>query len=241
VPQRDRLEIDTIYCGDCRELLTKVRPESVDLAICDPPFGIRFDGRPSNYNRTVERVVEGYNEVEEDYYEFTLSWLKPLGQTLKPTASLYLFSSWNNLHDVLNAVKETDLYLMNHLIWKYQFGVYTRKKYVTSHYHILFLVKDPKDYTFNKVNDYMEDVLIINREYWTGKKRTPTKLPLELVETLLLTSSNPGDLVLDPFLGSGTTALAAVTHKRHYIGIDIVPEYVEFARKRLRTVQRALL
>ena len=134
-----------------------------------------------------------------------------------------------------------DRHLLNHLIWKYQFGVYTKRKYVTSHYHILFLVKDPKRHTFNKIRDYMEDVLIINREYWTGKEKTPTKLPLDLVEALLLTSSNPGDLVLDPFLGSGTTALAAITHGRRYIGIDVVPEYVEFAKKRIRSVQRALL
>lgn len=233
--------IDQLYTGDCRVLMKQLPQASVDLAICDPPFGIAFSGRPSNYNRTKERVIAGYNEVSGDYKRFTLSWLLPLCRVLKPTASVYIFSSWNNLRDVLNALAETDLHILNHLIWKYQFGVYTRRRWVTSHYHIIFAVKDPKNYTFNKVADYMEDVLIVKREYWTGKEKTPTKLPLQLVETLLLVSSNPGDIVLDPFMGSGTTAVAAKKHGRHFIGFEIVPDYVKLAQKRLKVVQRALL
>ena len=80
----------------------------------------------------------------------------------------------------LKVLTEAGFTTINHLIWKYQFGVFTKKKYVTSHYHILFVVKNPARYTFNKIDHYPEDVWVINREYWKGKKKTPTKLPLKL-------------------------------------------------------------
>ncbi len=92
---------------------------------------------------------------------------------------------------------------------KYQFGVFTRKKFVTSHYHIIYVVKNPLSYTFNKVEHYPEDVWSIKREYWKGRQKTPTKLPSELVRKILDFSSNPGDIVLDPFLGSGTVAVVS--------------------------------
>ena len=74
---------------------------------------------------------------------------------------------------------------------------------------------------------------MINREYWKGKQKTPTKLPLELVRKILCYSSNPGDLVLDPFLGSGTVAVASRETGRHFLGFEIVAEYIAFAEQRL--------
>ncbi|MEO0221699.1 MAG: site-specific DNA-methyltransferase, partial [candidate division WOR-3 bacterium] len=106
--------------------------------------------------------------------------------------------------------------------------------------HILFVVKDEKKYKFNKIERYPEDVWIINREYWTGKIKTPTKLPVELVKKILLFSSDEGDIVFDPFLGSGTVAVVAKMLGRHYLGFEIVPEYYEFAKERLSKVQMSL-
>jgi site-specific DNA-methyltransferase (adenine-specific) len=179
-------------------------------------------------------VVEGYREVAaEDYLEFTREWMAQVFRALQPTGSLYVFSGWNRLRDVLQALDETGFTTINHLIWKYQFGVFTRKKYVTSHYHILFAAKDPKRYFFSKAEHYPEDVWVINREYWTGKKKTPTKLPLALVKKILTFSSREGDLVLDPFLGSGTVAAASKEMGRHYLGFEIVPGYYEMAKERV--------
>lgn len=230
--------VDEIYCGDALELLPRLPDSRVDLVVTDPPFAIDFKARRSNYNRTQERVMAGYGEIpKERYYEFTLSWMREAHRVLKPTGSMYVFSGWTNLRDVLNALHETGFTTINHIIWKYQFGVFTRRKFVTSHYHILFVVKDPRRYKFNKVEHYPEDVWVVNREYWTGRRKTPTKLPLKLVEKILRFSSDPGDLVLDPFLGSGTVAVAARRLGRHYIGFEIVPEYLELARERLAGLQ----
>lgn len=233
--------IDKIICGDCLEIMKEIPDGSIDLIITDPPFAIDFKAKRSNYNRTQTRVLEGYNEIpKEKYYEFTVNWMKEAYRILKKTGSMYVFSGWTNLKDVLNALDKVGFVTINHLIWKYQFGVFTKRKYVTCHYHILFVVKDVKKYMFNKVEYYPEDVWIINREYWTGRIKTPTKLPVELVKKILLFSSEKGDIVFDPFIGSGTVAVAAKILGRHYIGIEINPKYCEIAKKRLNNIPERL-
>jgi site-specific DNA-methyltransferase (adenine-specific) len=229
-----RFPPDSIHLGDAIELLREVPDGSVDLVVTDPPFAIDFRPQRNNYNRTGSRVVEGYREIAaEDYPAFTKEWMGEACRVLRTTGSLYVFSGWNRLRDVLQALDETGFATINHLIWKYQFGVFTRKRYVTSHYHILFAAKDPKRYFFSKAEHYPEDVWVINREYWTGKRKTPTKLPRALVKKILSFSSREGDLVLDPFLGSGTVAVAAKEMGRHYLGFEIVEEYYEMAMERL--------
>ncbi|MDD1669188.1 MAG: site-specific DNA-methyltransferase [Methanomicrobiales archaeon] len=234
-----RFSVDHLYPGDSLTLLADLPDGAVDLVVTDPPFAIDFRAARNNYHRTGSRVMGGYQEVApEDYLAFTREWMGQAFRVLGPTGSLYVFSGWNRLRDVLQALDETGFSTINHLIWKYQFGVFTKKKYVTSHYHILFAVKDPKHYTFNKVEHYPEDVWVINREYWTGKPKTPTKLPLNLVKKILRFSSNPGDIVLDPFIGSGTVAVAAREMGRHYLGFEIVEEYLRFAGERLERTER---
>jgi len=236
-----RFQIDEIYCGDALELMKEIPADSVDLIVTDPPFAIDFKAKRSNYNRTQARVIEGYNEIlPEEYYDFSKKWMEQAYRVLKETGSMYVFSGWTNLKDILNALDDVGFITINHLIWKYQFGVFTRRKYVTSHYHILFVVKNERKYKFNKIEHYPEDVWIIKREYWTGREKTPTKLPTELVRKILLFSSDEGDLVLDPFIGSGTVAVVAKSLGRHYLGFEIVPEYYEFAKKRLESVQMSL-
>ena len=234
----DPFPLDRLYLGDSLSLMADLPDGAVDLVITDPPFAIDFRATRNNYHRTGSRVMQGYREIApEDYQAFTIEWMAQAFRVLRPTGSLYVFSGWNRLRDVLQALDETGFSTINHLIWKYQFGVFTKKRYVTSHYHILFAAKDPKRYTFNKVEHYPEDVWVVNREYWTGKPKTPTKLPRDLVKKILRFSSNPGDLVLDPFIGSGTVAVAAREMGRHYLGFEIVEEYFEFAKDRLEKTE----
>jgi len=236
-----KFQVDEIYCGDALELMKEIPDETIDLIVTDPPFAIDFKAKRNNYNRTQERVIEGYNEIpKEKYYDFTVNWMKECYRILSQAGSMYVFSGWTNLKDILNGLDEVGFTTINHLIWKYQFGVFTEKKYVTSHYHILFIVKNSQKYKFNKIEHYPEDVWIIKREYWTGKRKTPTKLPLELVRKILLFSSNEGDIVFDPFLGSGTTAVVAKMLGRHYLGFEIVKDYYEFAKERISNVQMNL-
>jgi len=227
-------EMDALYQGDALDLLPRIPSGSIDLVVTDPPFAIDFRAQRLNYNRTGEHVLEGYADIAPDEYgNFTASWLREAYRVLSSSGSIYVFSGWNRLKDVLCGLDSAGFHTINHLIWKYQFGVFTRKKYVTSHYHILFAVKNPRSYTFNKMEHYPEDVWVINREYWRGKKKTPTKLPGELVRKILLYSSNPGDIILDPFLGSGTVAAISKETGRHFIGFELVEDYYRFASERI--------
>lgn len=244
------LETDIVRCGDCIALMRDMPSECVDLIITDPPFGIEFKAGRSNYNRTQGRVIEGYNEINgEDYQAFTAKWLEQAARVLKRSGSMYIFSGWNHLKDILIAIDLCKLQTVNHLIWKYQFGVTTRRKYVTSHYHCLYLCKDDKLRQFHPYARFdknektasggsahykdKEDVWHIKREYWHGDKKTPTKLPAEIVNKILAYSSEEGDLVFDPFLGSGQVAVVSKMNNRRYIGFEIVREYCEFSQQRI--------
>ena len=244
--------VDTVDLGDCVELMARLPAGTIDLIITDPPFAINFEASRSNYNRTANRVIEGYNEIQpDDYGAFMTSWLRQATRALKDSGSMYIFSGWNNLKDVLQAIEDCNLTTINHIIWKYQFGVATKRKFVTSHYHCLYVCKDDTQRRFypyarfekgtrtqqNGSAPYkdMEDVWEIKREYWQGDRKTPTKLPAELIRKLLAYSSIEGDIVLDPFLGSGQVAVVSKEEGRHYIGFEIVPEYYEFALERLTT------
>lgn len=229
----------------------EIIPDSVvDLIITDPPFAINFKAKKANYNRTGSRVLEGYKEIkQEDYHQFTLNWMKQCHRILKETGSMYIFSGWNNLRDILNAIEELGFITVNHIIWKYQFGVVTNRKYVSSHYHCLFICKNDKKRKFFPYERFgknekdekggslhyqdKEDVWQIKREYWNGEVKTPTKLPAEIIKKILQYSSEKNDLIFDPFLGSGQTAVVSKMENRKYAGFEIVKKYFEFINERL--------
>ncbi|GIX42343.1 MAG: methyltransferase [Leptospiraceae bacterium] len=246
----EKLEFNKIYNIDCIEGMKHIPADTVDLVITDPPFAIDFKAKRNNYHRTQSRVLEGYKEIPKaEYYDFTLKWMKEVYRVLKESGSMYVFSGWNNLKDILMALDEIGFITVNHIIWKYQFGVVTKRKFVTSHYHCLYVCKNDEKRKFFPYSRYgkedndrdgsslhykdKEDVWIIKREYWTGDQKTPTKLPAELIKKILMYSSEEGDIVLDPFLGSGQVAIVSKMMKRQYIGFEIVKEYYEFAQKRL--------
>ncbi len=222
----------------------------IDLIITDPPFAIEFQATKANYNRTASRVMQGYNEIKaKDYGQFTHKWMSEAFRILKESGSMYVFSGWNNLKDILISLDDVGFTTINHLIWKYQFGVVTKNKFVTSHYHCLYVCKNPKKRKFypfarfkknSKSNEGRslhyadkEDVWNIKREYWTGDDKTPTKLPSELIKKILEHSSKKNDIVFDPFLGSGQVAIVSKEMERRYLGFEIVKEYYKFAKKRL--------
>jgi len=143
---------------DCIEGMKQIAPESVDLVITDPPFAIDFKALRFNYNRKQNRVMEGYREIGiDDYYRFTLDWMSGVRRALKETGSMYVFSGWNNLKDILTALDRLNFITVNHLIWKYQFGVFTRRKYVTSHYHCLYVCKNDKKRKFFPYSRFEKD------------------------------------------------------------------------------------
>jgi len=229
--------IDIVQYGDCIAGMQALPADSIDLIIADPPFGIDFDGKGSQYNRKSDLVVEGYEEIDTDYDTFTNAWIGELPRLMKTTASAYLFSGWSNLKDLLNAIDQHGLTLINHIIWKYQFGVFTKRKFVSSHYHVLFVVKNPKRYFFNKIEHYPLDIWEISRKYMPGQLKNGTKLPEEVVMRAINFSSKPGDLILDPFMGNATTAVCAKLTYRHYIGFEKNAKIQDIIDQNLKRVQ----
>ena len=224
---------DTVIFEDCILGMEKMPPDCVDLVVADPPFGIDFSGKDSAYNRDINHVIDSYQEIKTNYPIFTENWMALLQKIMKPHATAYVFSGWNHLEDVLRGARLCGLTTINHLIWKYQFGVFTKKKYVTSHYHVLMFVKDSKQYYFNKMEHYPLDVWDIKRKYKKGEPKNATTLPLEVVKKCIEFSSKPGDVVFDPFMGMATTGVAAKSVWRHYFGFEINKKMRPSITKRL--------
>ncbi len=224
---------------DCVEGARKyLRDDSIDLIVTDPPFGIGGDTLHNHYNRNEKYVLDGYVEVpKEEYYEFTVNWVKEAERVLRPGGSIYIVSGYTNLIHILNALAQTKIKEVNHIIWKYNFGVYPKNKYVSSHYHILYYVKPGAKPTFNTFCRYdkseryigtngspnyrdREDVWVINREFKPGKVKNKNELPSQLLSKIIQYSSNKGDLVCDFFLGSFSTAKVAKELKRQVCGFE---------------------
>jgi site-specific DNA-methyltransferase (adenine-specific) len=248
-----------IYARECVAGAKKyIKDGSVDLFITDPPFGIEGDRLYRHYHRSEKYVLDGYVEIaRKDYARFSLDWIQQVERILRPGGSMYILSGYTNLGDILDALRATRLKPVNHLIWKYNFGVYTTRKYVSSHYHILYYVKPGGKVTFNTYARFgprerdkqghslnyadREDVWLINREYKPGVIKNRNELPVELLIKLIQYSSRQGDLIADFFLGGFSTARVALGLKRRSIGFEINPQSVNHHLKELHLLQPGYL
>jgi site-specific DNA-methyltransferase (adenine-specific) len=188
----------------------------------------------------------------DEYEEFSFKWISACYDALAKDGTLYIISGWTRINEIMNAVNRTEYHLINHVIWYFSWGVFARKRYVTSHYHILFLAKDKTNYCFvpqvsnpntkRKGQKYEEDVLHWP-EYNRGNdpdrvKGHPCQLPIVLLEKIVKISSRPGDWVGGVFSGSGVTMLACRRLGRNVIGFEknkayenIIKEKVKFGEK----------
>ena len=124
---------------DCVTGMAELASDSIDMVFTDPPYGIDGDNLDVHYNRDESHVVPGYCEVSLDTYsEFSQSWITECARVLRPGGSMYIVSGYTNLHHILNALHSTDLREINHIIAEYTFGVSATKKFISSHYHVLF-------------------------------------------------------------------------------------------------------
>jgi site-specific DNA-methyltransferase (adenine-specific) len=243
------------YNCDCIEGAQKyLKDNSVDLILTDPPYGIEGDKLDKHYNRDETNVIDGYVDIPmNEYFEFSRKWIREAERILRPGGTIYIVSGYTNLRHILNALAETSFQEINHLIWKYNFGVYTSKKYVSSHYHILYYVKPPiTKKIFNTFAFYgdsekdkegslnyrdREDVFIINREYKPGEIKNKNQLPNKLLEKLIMYSSNENDLVCDLFAGSFSTCKIAIGLNRKSCGFEINKNAFEYQIKEIEKIK----
>jgi len=246
------MEKNIVYNNDCiGGMKDKIEDKSVDLIITDPPFAINFKGAQKNYNRDQDKVIQEYNEVKEnDYYDFKYNWLSESKRCLKDTGSMYICSGWNYVDIITRVIRELGLYNTNHIIWKYNFGLNCTKRFISSHYHLLYVCKQDTKRTFNTYSRYgknekidgtnknaryadMEDVWTINKENWSGKITTANKLPGDLIKKILDYSSKIGDTILDPFAGSGQVLWFGKERGLDYIGFEKSEQAFKFINYRL--------
>lgn len=224
-----------VYNQSCIEGMREhVADESVDLVFTDPPYGIDGDELDVHYHRDESKVVPGYIDVPlSQYAQFSLDWIKECERVLRPGGSMYIVSGYTNLHHVLNALHSTDLVEINHIIAQYSFGVSTKNKFVSSHYHVLFWAKPDrgqKKRTFNsnwkftdQKDSYHDRLTVQNmpRDYKPGQVRNKNQLSEDFIEKFIKYSSNRGDTVLDCFGGGLTTGRTALRWGRNFVGFEL--------------------
>jgi site-specific DNA-methyltransferase (adenine-specific) len=211
-----------------------VGDNSVDLIFTDPPYGINGDELDVHYHRDESTVVPGYIDVPlSQYAEFSKQWISECARVLRPGGSLYIVSGYTNLHHILNALHGTELEEINHIIAKYSFGVNTKNKYVSSHYHVLFWQKPNKgklkrtfnsNWKYSDNKDSYHDRLSVQdmpRDYKPGQIKNKNQLSEDFIMKFIMYSSRRGDTVLDCFGGGFTTGRTALRYGRKFIGFEL--------------------
>ncbi len=226
-----------LYNEDCIAGAKNHIPDQlVNLGIYDPPFGINEGNFGKHYKRNEDYVIAGYQEAPNNYEEFTYNWLQEAHRILHKDGSMYIFMGHSNLRLLLNTTHSLGFKEINHCIWKFNFGVNATKKYITSHYHMLYLAKTAESQvTFNTHCRFgsqerdngsllykdLEDVFCFNKDFAAGKTKNMNKLPLALIQKLILYSSKPNDMVCDFFMGNFTTAYASLGLGRNVCGFEV--------------------
>lgn len=202
-----------IVQGECAQIMKCLQPASVDLVITDPPYLV-------NYRDRSNRSILNDNDPEK-----VLSSYAEIYRLLKPNSFCISFYGWNKVDYFCNAWRQAGFRPVGHIAWEKDYA--SNSYYVRYHHEQAYLLaKGNPPKPSNPLRD-------IQRWEYTGNKIHPTEKAVSIIKPLIETYSEPNDLVLDPFVGSGTTAVAALFAGRRYLGIDLEPKYCRLARKRL--------
>ena len=251
------IKTDIVLAGDCVAAMNALPEASVDLIFADPPYNLQLGGelhRPDNSR--VDGVEEEWDRFTDfaAYDEFTRAWLKAAQRILKPTGSLWVIGSYHNIFRVGAILQDLGYWMLNDIVWRKSNPMpnFRGTRFTNAHETLIWCAKD-KDarYTFNydamkNLNDGLQ-----MRSDWTlplctgeerlkgdsGAKLHPTQKPASLLYRVIAAASNVGDVVLDPFFGTGTTGAVAKQLGRKYIGIERDADYVAAARSRLAKIK----
>jgi DNA modification methylase len=238
-----------IIYGDCIEILKIFPNNSFDLIFADPPYNLQL---PQNRKLLRENGTEVI-PVNDEYDNFTENWIKECQRILKPTGTIWIMGMYHNIFRVGKIMQDLGLWFLNDVIWVKIDAMpnFNGRRFTNNHETLIWAVKNKncKNYTFNneflkrlnsgeqmKDTDWVFKICNDSERLRdeNGIKLHPTQKPLKLVQHILLSASKKGDLVLDPFLGSGTTAVVAKALGRNWVGIEKEKEYVDLANNRLK-------
>lgn len=257
------MKTNLIYNGDCVETLNKnIDEESIDLIFADPPYNLSGNGLKWKGNQTGGdwyMVNETWDKMTApEYMQFTRKWIGACHRALKKSGAIYIACSYHNIGEVMIVLKQLDFKINNIITW-YKTNAMpnmTQRTFTHSTEFVIWAVKGGK-WTFNykkikeinpakqkdgsdkQMRDFWEMPLVQGKERLRGSDNRalhPTQKPEEMLKRIIIASSNEGDIVLDPFNGSGTTTYVAKKYGRKWIGIEKEKKYVEAAAKRMRNL-----
>ena len=258
------MKYNTIYEGDCLEILNKkINKDSIDLIFADPPYNLSGNALKWKGNKTGGdwyMVNEYWDKMTApEYMQFTKKWIKGCHRVLKETGSIYIACSYHNIAEIIIVLKQFNLKINNIITWYKTNAMPNMTKRVFTHSteFVVWAVKG-SGWTFNyetikeinpekqkngktkQMRDLWEMPLVQGKERargMDGKALHPTQKPEEMLKRIILAGSNENDVVLDPFLGSGTTAVVAQRYNRKWLGIEKEKKYIGIAEKRLKISQ----
>ena len=216
-----QIKNNKIIEGDCLEQLDVLPKDSVDLVVTDPPYGIEYQ---SNCRDNKFDVLENDDKIDT-------SFIPKIERVTKPNSGLYVFTRWDVYPEWLEAIKASEFEVKNCIVWDRKIhGMGDLKEsYAPQHDFIIYATKGTLE-----INGKRPTNIIREQRVSPEDLEHPTEKPVSLIAKLIKNSSDKGDLVLDPFAGSGSTLVAAEKYGRNYIGIEIAEKFVRLARQRLK-------
>ena len=250
---RRDLPLDTILEGDCIAEMARIPDKSVDMIFADPPYNLQLGGdlfRPEGSR--VDAVDDEWDKFESlaAYDGFTRDWLEQARRILKDNGTIWVIGSYHNIYRVGALLQDADFWILNDIVWRKANPMpnFRGTRFTNAHETLIWCAKDEKArYTFNyRAMKALNDDLQMRSDWLlpicsggervkgeNGSKAHPTQKPEALLYRILLACTKPGDVILDPFFGTGTTGAVARRLGRRWIGIEREPSYVKVAKERI--------
>jgi DNA modification methylase len=250
---------DQILIGDCREILPRFPAESVDLIFADPPYNLQL--RQELYRPDSSRVDAVDDEWDRfdsfaEYDQFTREWLAACRRVLKPSGTLWVIGTYHNIHRVGSILQDLGFWILNEIVWikSNPMPNFHGVRFTNAHETLLWAARERgARYLFHHhAMKSLNEELQMRSDWFLpvcsgkerlrtdGRKVHSTQKPESLLYRVILSSTDPGGLVLDPFFGSGTTGAVAKRLSRHWIGIEKGSAYAEAARRRIDEIPEAV-
>jgi modification methylase len=244
---------DRILIGDCIATLQSLPERSVDMVFADPPYFLQLENELLRPNNTrVDGVDDDWDKFGgfADYDRFTREWLTAARRVLKDDGTLWVIGTYHNIFRIGTVLQDIGFWMLNDVIWRKTNPMpnFRGRRFANAHETLIWCAKQQKSrYTFNyEAMKALNDELQMRSDWLLpicsgserlkdseGKKAHPTQKPESLLHRVILAATNPGDLVLDPFFGTGTSGVVAKKLGRHYLGIERDETYATIAEKRL--------
>jgi len=250
--------VNRILQGDCLERLADIETGTVDLIFADPPYNLQLERdlmRPNNTR--VDGVDDAWDKFSSfaEYDQFSRTWLKECRRVLKPHGAIWVIGSYHNIFRLGAALQDLGYWMLNDVIWRKTNPMpnFRGRRFTNAHETLIWASRDQKSrYTFNyeAMKAFNDDLQM--RSDWllpicsggerlkndAGAKAHPTQKPEGLLHPVILATTKPGEVVLDPFFGTGTTGAVAKRLGRKWIGIERDPDYIAIAENRIAQVKK---